>query len=318
MGRRALVAVRRAADYEADAVRCAIAGVIEAFGGWSRLVRSGDRVLVKPNCIAGAPPERPVQTHPAVILEVCRQLLDHGTRPFVGDSPAWGSLEGNLDRLGVLGELHRLGVPVVPFARSRSAGVVHVGRRLRLRLDEAALEADAIVNLPKFKAHGQLLLTVALKNTFGCVNGRRKALLHVTCGDRRNDFGRMLVETFRRLRPAITIVDAIVAMEGRGPIGGRPRRLGLIFGGTDGPAVERIAAELVAVDPDELRTLRAARDMGFGTTDLADIDIDGPPLQEIRVDDFELPVLMPIGFSVPRLITGTIRQFLHLRRRRSA
>jgi len=107
-------------------------------------------------------------------------------------------------------------------------------------------------------------------------------------------------------------------MEGRGPIGGRPRRLGCIFGGTDGAAVERVAAELVGVDPDELRTLRAARDLGFGTADLADIDIDGPPLEELKVSDFELPVLMPIGFSIPRLITGTIRHFLQVRRRRSA
>jgi len=308
MAEKAQVSIRRADSYDPAAVRSAVQNVVADVGGWGTLVRRGDRVLVKPNCISCTPPEQHAQTHPAVILEVCRQLLDFGARPFVGDSPAWNSLEANLGRLGVLADLAALGVPVVPFnnpvrAENPRGKVFH-----RFTVDRAALEADAIVNLPKLKAHRQVLLTVAIKNMFGCVNGRRKAWWHVKAGSYENYFGRMLVEVFEMLRPVVSIVDAIVAMQGKGPISGTPKPVGLIMASTDGTALERVAADLVGVRPARLRTLQAAAELGVGTPDLARIEVTGPSLKEIRVTDFELPRLLPLGFSIPRFVKGSFRQ----------
>lgn len=304
---RANVSITRAASYEPAEVRAAISGAVESLGGWPALIRRGDRVLVKPNCITNSPAERAAQTHPAVILDVCRQLLDFGARPFVGDSPAWGSLPGNLRQLGIFEELGRLGVPVVEFKRPVRADNPRGRVFHRLTVDAAALEADAIVNVPKFKAHRQLLLTVAIKNMFGCVTGRRKALWHVKAGSYDNYFGRMLVETFEMLRPAITLIDAITAMEGNGPAAGTPRHMGLILASTDGPALERVAAEMVGVKPAHLRTLAAARELEAGTPYLDRIDVLGLPLAEARIDSFVLPKLLPIGFSVPRLVKGAFK-----------
>lgn len=308
MLKQARVCIARASTYEASAVRAAVEQVVGAAGGWGTLLQRGDRVLVKPNCITPSPPEKHAQTHPAVILEVCRQLVDFGARPFVGDSPAWSSLPANLGKLGILPDLAALGVPVVPFkcpvrTDNPRGKVFH-----RLTVDRAALEADAIVNLPKLKAHRQVLLTAAIKNMFGCVNGRRKAWWHVKAGSYENYFGRMLVETFEMLRPAITILDAIVAMEGKGPVSGTPRPIGAIAASTDGAALERVSAEIVGVRPDELRTLRAARELGVGTTDLDRIEIVGTPLEEVQVADFDLPRQVPIGFSIPRFVKGSVRQ----------
>lgn len=304
---RALVVLERADSYEPPVVGPAICRAVEAAGGWQAGIRPGDRVLVKPNCISNVPADRPAQTHPTVIVEVCRQLLDYGARPFVGDSPAWGSLIGNLRILGVLDDLARLGVPVVPFKRPVKA--VNPNGRVFHKLSVAAeaLEADAIVNLPKFKSHRQLLMTVALKNMFGCVIGRRKAWWHVKAGSYDNYFSRMLVETYEMLRPAITIVDAVVAMEGQGPIKGQPRALNLIMASTDGPALERVAAEIVGIKPARLRTLAAARELGVGVSHLDQIDVTGVPLAEARVAGFKLPYLLPIGFSLPRLVKGAFK-----------
>ncbi len=305
---RARVAVQPAASYEVPEVRSAITAAIEALGGWAGLIRPGDRVLVQPNCISSAPPEEAAHTHLAVILEVCRQLIEVGARPFVGDSPAWGTLVGNLGRLGVVADLERLGVPIVPFSRPVKAENPRGRVFHRLTVDTAALEADAIVNLPKLKAHRQLLLTAAIKNMFGCVVGRRKAWWHVKAGSYENYFARMLVDTFEMLRPAVTIVDAIVAMEGKGPINGTPRPMNLVLASTDGPAVERVAADLVGLKPSQLRTLQAARELEAGTPYLDRIEVIGPPLAEVRVSDFDLPRLIPIGFSLPRFVKGSFKQ----------
>jgi uncharacterized protein (DUF362 family) len=285
-----------------------VRSVVDRCGGWNTLVRPGDRVLVKPNCISAQPPTRPAQTHPSVILEVCRQLIDFGARPFIGDSPAWGSLHGCMRALGITDDLERLGVELVPFKRPVKAQHPHGKVFSHLIVDAAALEADAIVNLPKFKAHRQLLMTVVIKNMFGCVGGRRKAWWHLKAGNYENYFGLMLAETFELLRPAISIVDGIVAMEGKGPISGTPKSLNLLMASTDGPALERIAAEIVGVKPARLRTLRAARELEIGTPYLERIDLDGPSLSELRIDDFDIPSLLPIGFSLPRVVRGTLKQ----------
>lgn len=304
---RATVAIERADSYEPAVVRSAIERAVAGAGGWDRLIRPGDRVLVKPNCISGTPPTQPAQTHPAVILEVCRQLLDHGAKPFVGDSPAWGSLPGNLRQLGILDDLKQLGVPVTEFKRPVKADNPRGKVFRRLTVDAAALEADAIVNVPKFKAHRQLVMTVAIKNMFGCVGGRRKAWWHVKAGSYDNYFSRMLVETYELLRPAINIVDAIVAMEGKGPIHGTPRAMNLILASTDASAIERIAADLIGVKPTQLRTLAAARELDVGTPYRDRIDVVGAEPAEVRIDDFEIPRLLPIGFSIPRLVRGAFR-----------
>ncbi len=304
---KAVVTLARALSYEPDVIQEAIRAAVQGCGGWEKLVRRGDRVLVKPNCLSPAPPDNPVQTHPAIILEVCRQLLDTGARPFVGDSPAWGSLPGNLRQLGILDELNRLGVPVVEFSNPVKADNPRGKVFKRLTVDAAALEADAIVNVPKFKTHRQLVMTVAIKNMFGCVNGRRKALWHVKIGGYENYFARMLVETYEMLRPVINIIDAVVAMEGLGPIKGTPRPLNLIMASTDGPAAERVAAEIIAVKPCTLRTLQAARELDVGTPHLDHIEVVGGDVRDFRVEDFQLPKLMPIGFSFPRWVKGTFK-----------
>jgi len=307
MTERATVAIQRANSYETTTLHSAINNAVNALGGWQRLVKPGDRVLVKPNCIWGAAPDRPVQTHPAVILEVCRQLIDCGAKPFVGDSPAWGSFIANLRLLGIMDDLAHLGVPVVSFKRPVKADNPNGKVFHKLTVDAAALEADAIVNLPKFKSHRQLVLTVAIKNMFGCVGGQRKKWWHVKAGGYDNYFGWMLVETFMMLRPVVTIIDAVIAMEGNGPINGTPRPMGLILAATDGPALERIAADLVCLKPSRLRALSAARELEVGTPYLEQIDVTGVPVADVRVTDFKMPKLMPIGFSLPRFVKSTVK-----------
>ena len=308
VAQRAVVAIERAGSYQPNTLRAAIGRVVEALGGWGRLVRPGDRVLVKPNCIYPATPDRQVMTHPAFILEVCRQLLEQGSRPFVGDSPAWGSLVGNLRQLNVLEDLRGLGVPVVEFNRPVKAENARGRVFCRLTVDAAALEADAIVNLPKLKTHRQLVLTAALKNMFGCASGHSKKWWHFKAGNYENYFGLMLVETFEMLRPVVTIMDAIVAMEGNGPISGTPRQVGLVMASTDGAALERVSADLVGLKPARLRTLSAARELGVGTPYLERIDVVGADLAGLHLDDFKMPKMMPIGFSLPRFVRSTLKQ----------
>lgn len=62
----------------------------------------------------------------------------------------------------------------------------------------------------------------------------------------------------------MNMVDAVVTMEGTGPIKGRPRWLNLIMASTEGPTLERVPAEITGIKLTRLRLLGAARELGIG------------------------------------------------------
>ncbi len=289
----------------ADAVR----RQFELLGGVEAFIQRGDKVLLKPNFIAPRSHHRSAaQTHPAVIVEVARLLKDCGARPFVADSPAWTNTATCARVLELTEPLEKLGVPIRQLDRPRKVklgpGQPCVG------LSSAALDADVIINLPKFKAHQQLVATFAVKNMFGCVSGKRKALWHFRRGDTAEEFSELLVGIYQYLHPALTIIDAIVAMEGQGPIRGDSKSLGWLIGGTDPIACEMTCCRLVGLNPEQLPIVRTARRLGFGCADMGQIEIVGDPWPAQPCADFVLAHMVPIKFSFARICRSVAKQVL--------
>ncbi|HUW18573.1 MAG TPA: DUF362 domain-containing protein [Sedimentisphaerales bacterium] len=304
------VALIRCTDYNPEKISEAIARQFELLGGLERFVKRGDRVLLKPNCIAPRSHRHATQTDPAVIVETARLLKDFGAKPFVGDSPAWGNVFACMKALRLQEPLKELGVPVKQLHKPRTCriGANNTG----VGISSVALDADVIINLPKFKTHQQLAATFAIKNMFGCVSGKRKAIWHFLKGGREGEFCRLLIEIYRFLNPALTIIDAVTVMDGPGPIRGRARPLGWLIAGTDAMALEIICSKLVNLDPGDLPLVRAARQMGFGSVEGDDIEILGDGLPESPCTDFELPELIPIRFSFLHVCKSIGKQILLL------
>lgn len=286
-----------------------MADTVERLGGIARYVSPGDRVLLKPNFVAGRlAGDRPAQTHAQFIRAVGQLVRDAGAKPFVSDSPGWGTVMGVAAHIGLVPLARRLGMPIVPMDAPRRVPNRRGQVFKHLNVSGRAMDADKIINLPKLKSHGQLHLSGAVKNMFGCVVGRRKAWWHVKAGTYGTYFHRMLVETYRVLDPDLNLVDGVVAMEGRGPSFGEARDLGVILGGADGAAVDRVMVELVGSTPERYRVLWAARELELGQTLLDHIDVAGAPIDAVRVDDWDFPRPSPIGFSLPRFVRGTFKQ----------
>ena len=306
------VALLRCEDYETGRVAEAVRRQFDHLGGLDTFVRPGDSVLLKPNFIAPRSHCRSAaQTHPAVILEVARLLKDFGARPCVADSPAWADANACARALELAEPLARLGVPVRQLDTPRKT---RLGPGLpRVGLSAVALDADAIINLPKFKAHQQLTATFAVKNMFGAVCGKKKAIWHFRRGDTAEQFSEMLIGIYRRLAPVVTIIDGIVAMEGQGPIRGPSHSLGWLIGGTDPIACETVCCGLIGVDPDRLPILRTARRIGFGCTDPDGVEVVGDPMPAPR-RDFLMPELAPVKFSFAHICRSAVRQVILLAR----
>jgi uncharacterized protein (DUF362 family) len=95
-----------------------------------------------------------------------------------------------------------------------------------------------------------------MKNLFGTVPGAvygwPKNILH------RHGIDNCIIDLNATIRPHFTIVDAVIAMEGDGPIMGQPRRLGCLLMGSDLVGVDATCARMIGLDPIQIPYLREA------------------------------------------------------------
>lgn len=295
-----MLVVVRESSYEYAQLRERLFAVMDLVGG--RRMGRGERVLVKPNLLSPARPEEAVLTHPLVVRAAVEYVLEVGGRPVVMDSPALGSFGRILREGGFADALRGLGVEAAPFAESAT---VDVGPPFgRIEVARAALECPWVLNLPKLKTHAQMLLTLGVKNLFGCVVGHRKPDWHLRLGVDGEMFARLLVTIHEVVKPAFTVLDGVLALEGQGPgKGGTPRPVGVLMASRDAYALDAAVCRLLSLPPEDLPTLRWARRLGHWRTE-PEIDGDLP-----RVDNFALP--RTEGLLVgPPAVQGLLRRHL--------
>jgi uncharacterized protein (DUF362 family)/Pyruvate/2-oxoacid:ferredoxin oxidoreductase delta subunit len=286
------------ADYDRPALQDAVADIFQRLD--PQRIGPGSRVLVKPNFLLAAPPEKAVLTHPEVLRAVVTHLLDMGARVRVSDSPPTGSFARLMKVGGFSRALDGLDVDCRPF---RSTVAVDIGEPYgHIDIARAALEADAVVNLAKLKTHAQMLLTLGVKNLFGCILGLEKPQWHLRSGVDRDVFARLLVQIHYAVNPVLTIVDGILAMEGDGPgRSGTPRPLGRLVASIDAAAVDAAICHMLGVDPMDLPTCRAAARLGR-MGDEPEISGDFKPVDGYRLPD-QGAVLMG-----PPFLQGPVRR----------
>jgi glutaminyl-tRNA synthetase len=276
------------------------------FGRMQDAIRPGDKVLLKPNLLLKDLAGSCVNTNPLFVRAVANIVKDAGGLPFVGDSPAFGTARQVAAGCGLLRLLEKEGIPVVSLKRNRRYG-------RNVRITRSIDDFDSIINLPKLKAHGQMLFTGAVKNLYGMVSGKVKAWRHLTARSSREKFSLMLLGICEQVRPCFTLVDAIDIMEKTGPRNGVLKNAGLIFAGINCISIDRVICEVFSVDAQKVPLLYAAQKYGFAGGRLSDIQIAGVPVSRVRRDDCIFPtVLDDISFSFSKVIKSIMRHVLTL------
>ena len=301
------VSLIRADSYDLTQLKSSIEYLLEPLGGIAAFVKKGDRVLLKPNLLTGSRPTKECITRKEIVYCVAQLVMEAGGKPFLGDSPAFGSARGVAKANGYLPLCEELGLPIVEFHGQSYA--IDSNNFNHLRLSKEAMNADVIINLPKVKSHTQLTMTMGVKNLFGCVPGKMKAWWHMEAGKDVARFGEMIVETARAIAPNLTIIDGIIAHEGNGPSGGEPRELGILGASADVFALDRALIEVVNVEPDLVPTLLAQQKLGL-FPQLEDLEFPHCTPQQLQVTDWKLPdAIMPIDFGLPRVLRSTFKHF---------
>ena len=281
-----IVSLEKAPDYDPGRILAAMRACLEPWGGMSAFVKSGQRVLLKPNLLGGFPPSRAVTTHPAVVDAAIRLVQEAGGRPMIGDNPAMGSLHGAVRASGLAPVIEATGCQLVEAQAACDYEVP--GHRIirRITLTKAMLEADVIISLPKLKTHVMMTMTGALKNQYGLIPGALKSQWHFRL--QYPDYLASLILDINRIaRPALGIMDAVVSMEGQGPSSGKPRSVGALLASPDLAALDTAACHLIGLDPMRVPLLAAARVQSYGETFIEKIHIAGEDWRKMRVPDFE-------------------------------
>lgn len=279
-------------SYDYNTLKSAFFEIMDFTAG--KNIKKNSRVVIKPNLLAPASPDSAVVTHPLVIKAAVEYVLHMGAKPVISDSPASDSFEKILKESGIKSALDGLDVEYKEFDESVSIDVGEPFKKIDVAKE--AVEADFLINLPKLKTHAQMLLTLGVKNLFGCVVGMKKPEWHFRAGEDREMFARLLIKVYQAVNPDVTVIDGILAMHEQGPgKSGTPKEIGALIGSRNTAALDIAICRMLGIEPGKLLTNKIAVEQGIADEE---IKINGV-LPEVK--DFRFPDIAPLVFGPERL-----------------
>lgn len=233
----------------------AVAAGLEQAGLFSA-IPAGARVFVKPNLTF---PEyrKGVMTSMACLTAVAECLVARGYRVIIGEADSGGYNRFSMD------EVFR-GMRIPELARRLSAQLVNLSytepehlevragwRRLRVPFPRLLLrEVDAFVTIPVPKMHLNTVISMAIKNQWGCIQVPSERLrLHPY-------FAEVMLAFHRELPPTYAVVDGRYGLNRSGPMRGDPVELNWLLAANDVVAADRVGCRLLQVDEARVPFLR--------------------------------------------------------------
>ncbi|MDP8221251.1 MAG: DUF362 domain-containing protein [Candidatus Stygibacter frigidus] len=209
-------------------------------------------VLLKPNLLGPYAPERAVTTNPTVVEAVIIILQTMGKDVWLGDSPG-GSLPVNItwQKTGMQELCEKYHVKMINF---NTEGIVNKSIENReYNIAQAFQEADAVIDLAKYKTHSLMYYTGCIKNLFGLIPGLKKSDYHSKYPTQ-TDFSQVICDIYQlsRKQVVLNILDGIVGMEGDGPSAGETRNFGIMMASESGAALDTQAAAMMGFKAEQI------------------------------------------------------------------
>jgi uncharacterized protein (DUF362 family) len=238
---------------------------------------SYDRVLIKVNFITTKSWDTGATTDPIVVEALINRFRDRGKEVFVVESDAQMT---NADKAvkdsGMKEMLDRKGVEFLNMRHLKEKVEIPVlgGKALRkFKVAKIATES-AIISAAKLKTHMNTYVTLGMKNMFGMLTTKWKGRYHLLGMDK------VIHDINVTLPPKLTVIDGFVAMEGPGPVNGKPVKMDIIIASLDPVAADATGARVMGFNPWEIDHIVWAHDSGVGEID--DIEILGEDLRNVQ------------------------------------
>ena len=272
----------------------AIRALVEQMGGMGRFVRPGERIVLKANLLRAAPPESAICTHPAVVEAVAKLVKEAGGTPVICDSPGGALhkeavLRSLYEKTGMAAAAAAAGAELSMDSSTRTVSLPE-GKVLRqAEIITPVAEADGVIDLCKMKTHVLMSMTGAVKNLFGVIPGLSKVGYHATHPDHET-FADVLLDLTGYVKPRLSLMDGILAMEGDGPgSSGTPRQAGLLLAAANPLALDTAAGAIMNLPRQDNPVLLAAERRGLTPCRMEDVELIGGTVEELRMADYKFP-----------------------------
>jgi uncharacterized protein (DUF362 family)/NAD-dependent dihydropyrimidine dehydrogenase PreA subunit len=315
------VYVVRCADYAA--VEEGMGKLMALMGGVEKFLSPGEKTVLKVNLLAAAKPDKAVTTHPQVVASFARMAKKIGAIPLIADSPGSGYpyTQKTLDRTyrasGLDKVAEEVGIALNDDITFQVVSYPAGDQFKRFEIITPVLESDSLINLCKLKTHGFMHMTGAIKNLFGIIPGLTKPGYHAKLREK-NHFANMLLDLAAYASPRLSIMDAVMGMEGNGPHSGEPRHVGMLLASANPLALDVVAGEIMGLPQMSNPILVEAERRGLAPSEIDQVELIGAEPSDLRIPGFKLPPTIPAihdrlfsflypfvkkGFSVkPRII----------------
>jgi uncharacterized protein (DUF362 family) len=241
-----------------------------ALAGWKK-------VLIKVNFITTETWDTGATTDPMVVEAIIQKLKNLPVEVFVVESDAtMTNADKAFEATGMKEMCQRNGVECLNLRHVKDRVKIDIpnGETLKSIKVPRIVTESAIISAAKLKTHMATKVTLGMKNMFGLLPDKFKGKFHA------RGISKVVVDINTVLKPALTVIDGFVAMEGRGPTDGTPVKMDLIIAGKDVVATDATAARVMGFEPMEITHIRKAHQKGLGNID--DIEVVGSKLNEVK------------------------------------
>ena len=294
---------------------------IELIGGIKSIINPGDKVLLKVNACWPAPPESGIANDPRMVAALVRYLKRNtqaksivlAERSSIGSD----SFE-SLKKTGIYEAAIKEGADkIIPLDTELRIKARIPGAKLiteEIHLPQCVIQADKIIYLAKLKTHKISGVTLAMKLTQGILPWSEIFQFH------RRDIEQKIIDLLRMVKPDLSIIDGLWAMQGQGP--GSPYKEDLIkdfntiITGIDPVSVDSVASKIMGFDPMfEIATIRGATLEGLGEGRPENIKVLGEDIEKLK-KNFRRGYISLIGLhpKIDAYVSGSCKGCCHFAR----
>jgi uncharacterized protein (DUF362 family) len=223
-----------------------------------------DKVLIKVNFITTKTWDTGATTDPIVVEAIIKKLEDLPVKVYVVESDATiTNADKAFEMTGMKDMCSRNGVEWLNlrYVKDRVKLKVPNGEVLKSITVPRLVTESAVISAAKLKTHINTTVTLGMKNMFGLLPDKFKGKYHM------KGISNVVVDINTVLKPALTVIDGFVGMEGEGPVDGTPVQMNLIIAGTDVVATDATAARIMGFNPYEIKHIRKAFEKGLGSSE---------------------------------------------------
>lgn len=229
--------------------------------GYAEKFKGTKSVLIKVNFITTKNWETGATTDPMVVEGIVDKFRAINIEPIVVESDATTTNADKAYEASGMKELcERRGVEWINLRNAPDKMEIPIpgGDAIKnLKVPRIVIDTP-IISAAKLKTHAQTEVTLGMKNMFGLLPDKFKGKYHLIGIDK------VIVDINTVLKPALTVIDGFVGMEGRGPVHGQSVKMNTIIAGFDPVATDATAARVMGFDPYYISHIRLANQKNLG------------------------------------------------------